>query len=188
MVVYNCTGSYKHNRQLPMGSQRLNQYKKKFGKARGRPLRMRLPGTGLIRDEQTGFIYHPAGFPIECKRLWFGDGHETPEAEHSEIGLIFESEKYIKPGICIEITISVREELEKFRGKVVLVRHNGDHYQIGLWLRRHADASRARIVAQICHIEAYLTDKKFREGPYVINRERAAEEWITKYASSVPGL
>ena len=34
----------------------------------------------------------------------------------------------------------------------------------------------------------YLQDKKYREGPYCINRERIAEEWITKYASSVPSL
>ena len=55
-------------------------------------------------------------------------------------------------------------------------------------LQHQADASRARIVEQICHIESYLKNKKFREGPYILNRERVAEEWISKYASSVPSL
>ncbi|MFT5133920.1 MAG: hypothetical protein ACI9SC_002393 [Gammaproteobacteria bacterium] len=171
-----------------MGSQRLNQYKKKFGKTRNSAFHARGSQSTLIKDEQTGFIHHPAGFPIECKRLWFGDPDERDETGHSDIGLIFDSEKYIKPGVTIEITIPLRNEIEKFRGKVVLVRHNGDFYEIGLWLRRRSDASRARIVEQICHIETYLKDKKFREGPYVINPERVAEEWISKYASSVPVL
>lgn len=169
-----------------MGSQNFNQYKKKFGKQRSSTLPIGTNRSTLIRDEQTGFIHHPAGFPIECKRLWFAEPDEHTDMGHSDIGLIFDSEKYIKPGVTIEITIPLRNEIEKFRGKVVLVRHNGDFYEIGIWLRRHADASRARIVEQICHIEAYLKEKKFREGPYVINRERAAEEWISKYASSVP--
>lgn len=169
-----------------MGSQRLNQYKKKSGKQRNSAFHIRANKPTLIRDEQTGFIHHPAGFPIECKRLWFGDTDKGADIGNNDIGLIFDSEKYVKPGLTIEITIPLRNEIEKFRGKVVLVRHNGDFYEIGMWLRRHADASRARIVEQICHIEAYLKEKKFREGPYVINRERAAEEWISKYASSVP--
>ena len=171
-----------------MASQRLNQYKKKRGKPRNAALQMRSNQTTLIRDEQTGFIHHPPGFPIECKRLWFAGADERTEPVASDIGLIFDSEKYIRPGVTIEITIPLRNEIEKFRGKVVLVRHNGDFFEIGIWLRRQEDASRARIVEQICHIESYLKDKKFREGPYVINRERVAEEWISKYASSVPSL
>jgi hypothetical protein len=171
-----------------MGSQRLKLHKNKFTKQKTALPHAIAGRSTLIRDEQTGFIHHPAGFPIECKRLWFGDPDKTAEPGQSDIGLIFDSEKYIKPGVTIEVTIPLRNEFEKFRGKVVLVRHNGDYYEIGIWLRRHSDASRARIVEQICHIESYLKDKKFREGPYVINRERAAEEWITKYASSVPSL
>lgn len=141
-----------------------------------------------IHDLQTGFIYHPAGFPLECKRVWFNNNNGPDETECSDIGLIFESEKYIKPGITIEITIPLRHEMEKFRGKVVLVRHNGDFFEIGLWLQRRSDASRARIVEQICHIETYLKEKKYREGPYNLNPEQAAREWINKHAGSVPSL
>lgn len=141
-----------------------------------------------IHDLQTGFIHHPASFPLECKRVWFGKNAGPQDPECGDIGLIFESEKYLKPGSTIEITIPLRHEMEKFRGKVVLVRHNGDHFEIGLWLKRRSDASRARIVEQICHIEAYLKEKKFREGPYSLNPEQAAEEWISKHAGSVPSL
>ncbi len=171
-----------------MGSQRLNQYKKKSVRERNNSRQLFGNRSTLIHDEQTGFIHHPAGFPIECKRLWFGDSEKADDLQPGDIGLIFDSEKYIKPGTTIEITIPLRNEFEKFRGRVVLVRHNGDFYEIGMWLRRRSDASRARIVEQICHIESYLKEKKYRDGPYVINRERAAAEWISKYASSVPSL
>lgn len=171
-----------------MVSQRLMQYKKKVLKDRNPRLKSRGLHDTLIKDEQTGFIHHPVGFPIEYKRLWFGFKDECGTASRSDIGLIFESDKYIRPGASIEITIPLRNELEKFRGKVVLVRNKGEYFEIGMWLQQQADASRARIVEQICHIESYLKDKKFKEGPYIINRERVAEEWISKYASTVPSL
>ena len=142
-----------------------------------------------IRDQQTGFIQHPGGFPIDFRRLWFAGKDDTGKsAERSHIGLIFESEKYFKPGVTMEITIPLADESTRFRGKVVLVRHSDSAYEIGIWLHRRADASRARIVEQLCHIEAYLKQKKFRHGPYSLNREKLAGEWISKYASSVPSL
>lgn len=171
-----------------MGSQRLNQYTKKLSRHKAFHLHAQSRSNKVIRDEQTGFIHHPSGFPLECKRLWFAGWKNDVEADCGDIGLIFDSEKYIRPGASIEITIPLRNEIEKFQGKVVLVRHNGDFFEIGMWLHRRDDASRARIVEQICHIESYLKDKKFREGPYVLNRERVAEEWISKYASTVPTI
>ena len=65
------------------------------------------------------------------------------------------------------------------------MKNNGDDYEIGLWLLYQEDASRARIVEQLCHIELYMQEKKYREGPYNINPDRVAGEWITKYASEV---
>ncbi len=149
-------------------------------------------GAGLketpVKDQQTGFIHHPSGFPIDFRRIWFEEKAHAETVEQSDIGLIFESDKYFKPGITMEITIPLPDETARFRGRVVLVRHNGESYEIGLWLRHRADASRARIVEQLCHIETYLRQKKFRDGPYSLNRDKLAEEWITKYASRVPGL
>ena len=170
-----------------MVGQRLRQNYKKLHKDRHAGLIKSAIHSTLIRDEQTGFIHHPSGFPIEYKKIWFGF-KEDELTRGSDIGLIFESEKYIRPGSSIEVTIPLRNELEKFRGKVVLVKNTGDYFEIGMWLQHQADASRARIVEQICHIESYLKNKKFKEGPYIINRERVAEEWISKYASSVPSL
>ena len=171
-----------------MESQGLKRLNKKFSRSGRRGPNKPALSTTLIRDEQTGFIHHPTGFPLECKRLWFQSRKHETEQERGDIGLIFDSEKYIRPGVTIEITIPLRNEIAKFRGQVVLVRHDGENFKIGIWLKHREDASRARIVEQICHIETYLKDKKFRDGPYTLNRERVAEEWISKYASTVPSI
>ncbi len=171
-----------------MGHQRLNRIKKKYHQD-GDGIHYNGVGADKpITDPQTGFIHHPRGFPLKYKRLWFAGKMPHPGETQSDMGLIFQSDKYLKPGAMVELTIPVRHGMEKFRGKVVMVRNKGDYFEIGLWLGRHEDASRARIVEQLCHIEAYLKEKKFRDGPYVLNPERAAAEWISKNASHVPDL
>lgn len=172
-----------------MGSQRLNRFLWKPARNRtSPPERGRLSGTLPLRDHQTGFIHHPAGFPLEFKRIWFGAWRTPEDVECQDIGLLFECDQYIPPGATLEISIPLRSDAERFRGQVVLVRHNGVCYEIGLWLPYRQDAGRMRIVEQICHIEAYLKQKKFADGPYALNREQVAEEWINRFAGSVPPL
>ncbi|MBI2992704.1 MAG: hypothetical protein HYY48_00820 [Gammaproteobacteria bacterium] len=149
-----------------------------------RPLEKSAP----LCDRQTGFIHHPSGFPLEFKRIWFGGRARRVEEELHDIGLLFECDRYLPPGAIIEIRIPLRSETERFRGRVVLVRHNGECHEIGLWVTCREDAARMRIVEQICHIESYLKQKKYSEGPYTINREQIAAEWIRRYADSVPSL
>ena len=131
----------------------------------------------------SGFIHHPSTFPLSYKRLWFNKDNDSDNAQ--AIGLCFRSEKYLKPGISVEISIPLRGEVQKFRGKVVLVRNMDDHFEIGIWLTQAADVHRARIVEQICHIETYLRTKKHQDGPFVSN-ERVTEEWVSKYAAAFP--
>lgn len=145
-------------------------------------------GTQPVCDDQTGFLHHAAAVPIEIRRIWFGGWRRHRGQERSDIGFIFESECYLPPGATVEVTIPLRTTAERFRGKVVLVRHNGDGYEIGLWLPVPEEAGRLRIVEQICHIETYLQQKKYVEGPYALNRERVAAEWIDRYAGNVPSI
>lgn len=171
-----------------MISQKVNKYSKKLRKEGQNLYNFARGGGKPVLDVQTGFIHHPSGFPLEVKRLWFNNSEVTPGDTSGNIGVIFESEKYIKPGTTLEITIPLRNDVEKFRGKVVLVRNFSTHFEIGLWFSCRADASRARIVEQICHIESYIQEKKYRDGPYALNRDRAAEEWIINNASNVPTI
>ena len=135
-----------------------------------------------------GFIYHPSGFPIEWRYLrswqktssieYHGEGH---------MGLCFEADQYIRPGSQLEITIPLRGEMQKFTGRVILVRNMGDRCEVGIWFNNKADVGRIRIVEQICHIEVYLKHKRHHEGPFV-SPERVAQEWITRFASSFPSF
>jgi len=133
-----------------------------------------------------GFIHHPSAFPLSYKKLWFNFNKEKNHHSEGEqtIGLCFRSEKYVKPGTKIEISIPLRGEVQTFRGKIVLVRNMNDHFEIGIWLT-HEDVHRARVVEQICHIETYLRTKRHQDGPF-INDERIAEEWVSKYAAAFP--
>ena len=140
-----------------------------------------------ITDEQTGFIHHRHGFPLDFRRLLPDIEDEQSGDGQGNTGLLFQSEEYLEPGTTIEATITLKDGLEKIRGKVVMVRDREDHYEIGLWLGQNEDACRARIVEQACYIEEYIKEKKFREGPFILNRDGAAEEWINKYAAGVPG-
>jgi hypothetical protein len=146
------------------------------------------PAPRPICDDQTGFIFHPPGIPLTYRRLWFLRAPRTLAGERSDIGLIFECDRYIPTGAMLEVAIPLRGEEQTFRGKVVLVRSDTDRFAIGMCLETAADAARLRIVEQICHIEAYLQRKKYLEGPYALNRERAAAEWISRYAGTVPTL
>jgi hypothetical protein len=139
-----------------------------------------------ITDEQTGFIHHPTSFPIEYKLLRKWHDITGRAAKTGRLGVIFTSETYIKPGQLLEIIIPLRNEAVQFTGKVVLVRHYGDHYEIGVGLFHNEDACKVRIVEQICHIEAYLHHRKFKDGPYTNNRDRLTKEWIAKYAANIP--
>jgi hypothetical protein len=146
------------------------------------------PAPRPICDHQTGFICHPPGVPLAYRRLWFLRTPRALPGERSDIGLIFECDRYIPPSAMLEVTIPLRGESQVFRGKVVLVRSDTDRFAIGMCLETAAEAARLRIVEQICHIEAYLQRKKYLEGPYALNRERAAAEWISRYAQTVPTL
>ena len=171
-----------------MLSQKVNRFSKKPHKDRSYTYTLARESLKPVQDAQSGFIHHPAGFPIEFKRIWFASEPDVPLPEQGNIGVIFESDKYFKPGTIIEISIPLRNEIEVFRGKVVLVKNYGKRFEIGLWFSRRADASRARIVEQICHIESYIQQKKYHDGPYAINRDRMAQEWIINNAGNVPSL
>lgn len=148
--------------------------------------RLAIMGNKPVEDLQTGFLCHPRGFPLEVRRKWFT--RPAMDTGKERIGLIFNSSDYHPSGTLLELIIPVRGRIETFTGTVVLVRRNQDHFEIGLWLDQGDDASRVRIVEQICHIETYLKYKKYHEGPYNLDPERVASEWISKYASTVPAL
>ncbi|SMN11061.1 hypothetical protein SPBRAN_1276 [uncultured Candidatus Thioglobus sp.] len=131
----------------------------------------------------SGFIHHPTTFPLSYRRIWFDHGNNYAENKKQALGLCFKSKKRMKLGIKLEIAIPIKNSTEYLRGKVVFIRAMPDHFEIGIWLMRHEDISRARAVEKICHIETYLRAKKYQDGPFV-SKEHIAEEWMKKYETT----
>ena len=132
-----------------------------------------------------GFISHPERFPLQFRRLRFWERSKLELNKTSNIGLTFFSKEHQKPGSILEVTIPTRKETYQFLGKVVMVRESDNGYEIGIWLLNVEDAPKLRIIEQICHIELYLNDKRYKEGPF-LSKEKLTEEWITRFAGSFP--
>ena len=151
--------------------------------------RLRKYYTDCLTSNFEGFIHHPAAYPLTWRRVrrlkWKKTG--APDMQAANIGLCFESEKYIKPGTELELEITLRGETQKFGGRVILVKNMGERFEIGVWLSTKEAAGRIRIVEQICHIEAYLKHKRHFDGPFV-SPERVAQEWISQFASRFPSF
>ncbi len=137
-------------------------------------------------DPLDGFIYHPLSIPLSVRRRRPAWWHRQTRSEApGELGIIFRSDTYLPTGSLIELSISLRGEMHRFSGEIVLVREIEDGYEIGLWLASHEDTCRARIVEQVCHIESYLRIRRLREGPF-LSRETVAREWISNFAHQFP--
>ena len=136
-------------------------------------------------DFLEGFIKHPERFPIEIKRLRFWERAKIKYSNTTKIGFSFFSENYQKPGELIEVSIPSKNEINYFLGKVVLVIASDKGYEVGMMLLNFEDARRLRIVEQICHIELYLSDKRYKEGPF-LSKEKLTEEWVNRFASNFP--
>ncbi len=115
------------------------------------------PSFNKIRND---FIRHPQQFPLEYRRTrawrWSAREQQTP---NGDLGLSFVSPKRIRTGTTMELSIPLRGVVQKFQGTVVMVREIADGFEIGLWLASADDASRARLVEQICHLECSLREK-----------------------------
>ena len=145
--------------------------------------------TDSLASNLEGFIHHPPGFELTWKRIRnrFMGWQYPVLSEQGNIGLCFHSEKYIKPGTLLQLSISLRGETQEFTGRVVLVKNSEPGYQIGVWFISREDGSRIRIVEQICHIESYLRHKRHHDGPF-FSKERVTAEWINRFASSFPSF
>ena len=132
-----------------------------------------------------GFIKHPDRFPLAYRKLRFWEHSKIAEYQQSNTGLTFSSDSYQKPGSILEITIPTRKETHQFLARVVMVKQEESGYELGVWLLNAEDTPKLRIIEQICHIELYLNDKRYKDGPF-LSPEKLTEEWISRFASSFP--
>ncbi len=132
----------------------------------GRALPFSMPSTiasvSTARNDNSNedFIPHPVQFPLRYRRrplLPWSSKKSTPAT--GDVGLSFLSEEYIPAGTLLDLEIPLRGQVQRFTARVVMVRENLSGFEIGLWFSSIGDATRVRIVEQICRTECYLQER-----------------------------
>lgn len=139
-------------------------------------------------EEVRQFIRHAANVPLACNR----EGHRNDSPQEltnvSFGGLAFVSNEPHAPGDVLELSFPSMRNHPSLRGEVVWSRADDNtgarRYMEGIRFLDERDHFRARLVEQICYIEAYAAQQKSHGRK--LTHEEAAEEWTKKYAAIFP--
>ncbi len=131
-------------------------------------------------------IRHPSNIPIDFHlEELVSDGNEYLK-NVSFGGLSFSSKHKLAAGTVIKIKIPLIKPAFEVVGRVSWCRAENNQFEVGVEFLDKDDMFRARMVEQICHIEQYKQEVLKKEGRK-LSGEKAALEWIKKYASHFPG-
>jgi hypothetical protein len=131
------------------------------------------------------FIRHPTDIPIKYR---IQDSNKIGINNLSNIsvgGLCFRSSVPLVIGVQLILSIPIIKPAFKAKGIVAWCNKIKDGFDVGVNFLDVDTEYRARMVEQICQIEHYRKEVQRREGR-TISAEKAAEEWIEKYASEFP--
>ncbi len=131
------------------------------------------------------YIRHPAHIPIEVTST--GEEEANPQVLHdvSTGGLCFDNPEPLDPGTELVVRVPLVRPAFEARARVVWCDAAGATYEVGVALVDPEDAYRARMVEQLCHIEAYRR-RVLRDEGRRLSDEEAAMEWIENYADRFP--
>ena len=132
------------------------------------------------------FIRHPLDIPIKY-RIQDSNTIGINNLKNISLGgLCFKSSVPLASGIQLILSIHIIKPAFKAKGVVAWCNKEEDSFDVGVNFFDSDTEYRVRMVEQICQIEHYRKDIQHREGR-IISAEKAAEEWIEKYASDFPG-
>jgi hypothetical protein len=142
------------------------------------------------------YMRHPANMPIDF-HMEESDITEVQRVKDvSQGGLCFVSDKPLRVGARIRLTIpvgsivkdsSLNIQLEPYEasGSVAWCREKAGQYEVGVEFSDASTLFGVRMVEQVCHIEHYRQDMLIEEGR-VLSSEEAAQEWVQRYAPYFP--
>jgi hypothetical protein len=102
-------------------------------------------------------------------------------------GLCLFTDQNIPAGEHLHINITETKTLFETDGEVKWTKQEGGRYQVGVSFSNLDHRFALRMVEQMCQIEAYREAVAKWEHRY-ISSDQAAEEWIAKYAKTIPLL
>ena len=142
-----------------------------------------------VNGVKRHYIRHPTGLPVACRSL--GNASEPSPSGLYNVGvggLAFLTDRVYRKGDELELTFPSLRQTEPLRGVVVWTQDVGGRvagrYACGIQFSNQDMHFRARLVEQICHIEAYrLTQMKQSR---ILTPHEAAAEWVAKFAHRFP--
>ena len=134
------------------------------------------------------FIRHPIDFPVDIGLRRGAAPSSLHSADIGEGGLALHSDFFVSQGAEVQIRIGhVQPPFEAHARVAWCHRNGGDGWDLGVTFLDAEAAFRARMVAQVCHIEDYRRSVR-REQGRELSTEQAAHEWIERHAADFPRI
>ena len=127
------------------------------------------------------FVRHPSDIPVDVRVIAAPDSSHGQMENVSLTGLCCRVDEPVEPGSHIEFAVPSLSEDYTGEGVVMWCQPSSRCFQLGIRFASEEHAYRARMVEQLCQIEAYRRQVARREGRQ-IDGETAAMEWIGRYA------
>lgn len=105
---------------------------------------------------------------------------------HGRGGVCVPSPLGYQPGTPLQVRVSLDGTEMRYHGLVLWRRAGPGAFELGLGFATDDAAFRARMVEQLCHIEAYR-QCAVAQGR-LLDFEDAAHEWIARYSSRFPQI
>lgn len=133
------------------------------------------------------FIRHASDIPLDVNIESSEQTHCNKTVNISMGGISFVSEKKIRTGKRVSISVPSISDSFHFEGQVAWCQEFDDQFTIGIQFYDEEHSYTARMVEQICQIESYRNEVLKTQKRHLTSDE-AAEEWISQYAHTFPEL
>ncbi len=129
------------------------------------------------------YIRHPSEFPADVHVLeGQQEFHHVQMTNISRGGMSCQLPVPIFQGSSVEISVPAVSDECLGCGEVAWCRPGRGYFQLGVRFSNEETAYRARVVEQLCQIEAYRRKCEAQEGRF-LEPDQAAHEWIELYAA-----
>ncbi len=139
-----------------------------------------------LARQSSAFIQHP---PAVAARLCVTSDHDSLGMDliaHGLGGVCVPSQLGYQPGTPLQVRVCLSGTELRYHGLVLWRRARRQAFELGLGFATDDAAYRARMVEQLCHIEAYR--KRMSAAGRALDFEAAAREWIARYSSGFPQI
>ncbi len=143
-----------------------------------------VPGRHAARP--GALIRHPEAVPARLAVAPGRGWRDLDLLDHGEGGVCVEGRLGYLPGTVLEVSVEACGRDLSYRGQVLWRRRLGGGFQFALAFSSPDQAFQARMVEQMCYIEAYRL-RSARDGES-LSPDEAAARWIAAFSGDFPQL